>query len=73
MFTCVCGITDDAGWEPVSVYHDRDVVTWEFNHLELERFSFDREQYIAEIDRLNERLLDFSTFTIQPRYVTFPE
>lgn len=75
LFTSVSGIADDAGWQKVSVLHLDDLVIWE---IELDNesliFHFDKNEYIIEIQKLNEKIdsLDIN-LSLEPLYVLFPE
>jgi hypothetical protein len=32
IFTCACGVADDAGWQRINVIHQHDQIDWQFTY-----------------------------------------
>lgn len=73
IFTCACGIAEDAGWSEIEVGHRTDVIYWEFERETLYRFEFDAEQYLLEIRNCCNSLKTLDhTIKLEPANVVFP-
>jgi len=71
IFTCVCGIAEDAGWEEINVVHSEKMVTWIFERNGENRYQFDKDDYLNKIQRC-EKLLNLSEFPLAVENATFP-
>ncbi|WP_123784074.1 hypothetical protein [Corallococcus macrosporus] len=73
IFTCVCGMAEDGGWEGVKVVLNEDVVTWEFEAGgRVLWFSFARDEYASEIKSAR-AMIGTTAFPLEPRKVGFPK
>lgn len=74
IFTCACGIADDAGWTKVDVTHLQDSIYWEFKYESDFRFVFNAQQYKSAIESCEKAICALpSEFCVEPRSVVFPE
>ncbi len=73
IFTCACGIAEDAGWSEIEVLHQQGIINWVFLCGTNFHFSFDVVEYRAEVEKcrheINNRNL---ALTLEPVSVTFP-
>jgi len=72
IFTCACGIAEDAGWELVKVTHLNLEVIWEFDRNGSQRFTFDKPNYLAQIDAC-EKSMNLSEYPLAVEQAVFPE
>jgi hypothetical protein len=74
IFTCACGIAEDAGWSYVNVLHENETVTWKIDHgPSLLEFKFAHQQYKAEIESCRMKIERLSPkITLEPTDVVFP-
>jgi len=73
IFTCACGIADDAGWTEIDVIHQQDLVYWEFEYDSDFRFVFNAQQYREAIETCENAIIALpSEFFIEPQSVVFP-
>jgi hypothetical protein len=73
IFTCVCGIAEDAGWDYVDVKHSGEVINWTFIYDKQYKFSFPKEQYMMEIDKIKNKLTALGqSVEIVPEEVCMP-
>ncbi|MCP3926223.1 MAG: hypothetical protein GY714_26965 [Desulfobacterales bacterium] len=72
IFTCICGIADDAGWDKINVVHSKNEIYWEFERNGSQKFKFDRIEYIEQVIKC-EKLLNLSKFYLAIENVVFPE
>ncbi len=63
IFTCICGVAEDAGWEEINVIHKDNTIIWEFERNSDFQFRFDKEDYIKEVN-LCESLLNLSAYPL---------
>ncbi len=56
LFTCYCGVADDAGWETIRVLHSKDKVSRTFRRDGLRKFFFARCAYILAIQECGSRI-----------------
>ncbi len=63
IFTCICGVAEDAGWEEINVIHKENMIIWEFDRNSSFQFRFNKEDYIKEVN-LCESLLNLSDFPL---------
>lgn len=68
IFTCICGIAEDAGWEEVQVTHSESAITWE---MDRRSYVFDKSDYISQVYRC-EKLLNISEFPLAVENAVFP-
>lgn len=70
IFTCACGIPEDAGWDRIHVKHEGKIVHWSFKREEPFHFAFDRNQYIAAIENCANKLkkLDHK-WDVEPKHL----
>lgn len=74
IFTCACGIADDAGWREVEVVHSPGTVSWTLQREGQFRFLFALPEYEAQIESCRAALGQVPNgITIEPQYVVFPE
>lgn len=76
LFTCVCGVADDAGWGKISVTHSNGSVGWKFARDEkMIHFSFDQQEYSNTIHNLQHQIHDAQGrgLRLEPSHVIFPE
>lgn len=72
IFTCACGIAEDAGWDGVAVKIDETTVKWTFElGNRIYYYSFDLDEYHAEIKAIELQLRQ-TKLTLQPTGVIFP-
>ncbi len=73
IFTCACGIVEDAGWDYVDVKHSGEVINWTFIYDNQYKFSFPKKQYLSEIAKIKHKLAEFvETVEIVPKEVWMP-
>ncbi len=73
IFTCACGIADDAGWTEVDVTHHQNLIYWDFKYESDFRFVFDAKQYRDAIETCSIAISELpSTYCIEPQSVVFP-
>lgn len=73
IFTCVCGMAEDGGWDGVKVVLSEGVVTWELEvGGRVLLFSFNRDEYVSEI-RSARAMLDTTALPVEPQKVGFPK
>lgn len=74
ILTCVCGIADDAGFDLVDVERKEDSVLWKFNDESNWNWKFPKDEYDAEIKRLEKQInkMDIN-LPLEPENVVFPE
>jgi hypothetical protein len=74
IFTCACGIADDAGWTQVEVVHSPGIVSWTFEREVTFHFVFALPQYKAQIESCRATLgLVPDDVVLEPQCVVFPE
>jgi hypothetical protein len=74
IFTCACGIADDAGWTEVKVAHGAGTVSWTLEREGQHHFVFALSQYREEIESCRRPLRVIpSGIVVEPRNVIFPE
>lgn len=72
VITSINGITEEGGWEGVDVKHTIDRIEWTFEgYPEDYYFSFDREDYIEQIQELRNQIQNLKSFTLKPNNVIF--
>lgn len=49
LFTCACGIAEDAGWAEIDVQHRDGKICWSFEREGRHTYEFDAQQYAAEV------------------------
>lgn len=49
LFTCYCGIPEDAGWDYIYVEHISDKIVWELDRAGHRRFEFDMVELKEQI------------------------
>jgi hypothetical protein len=72
LFTCFCGISDDAGWDPITVLHENGTVVWSFERNGMRRFVFPIADYALAI-RECEKTLDLNRFPLAVANAVWPE
>jgi hypothetical protein len=75
IFTCACGVADDGGWDRIDVQHKEEHVKWSFFYDEHQySFTFQKEQYFLEIERIRNKLAEINNrVKLEPKNVIFPE
>ncbi|MGB0882883.1 MAG: hypothetical protein ACPGSO_08005 [Vicingaceae bacterium] len=74
ILTCVCGIADDADFELVDVERMENSVTWKFSDESNWNWEFPKEEYDAEIKRIEKEINEMDiNFPLEPENVIFPE
>ncbi len=73
IFTCACGIAEDAGWTEVEVEHCQGKVRWAFEREFCYAFEFDSKRYAMEIEKLRKHIqLVGDEIVLEPQRVVFP-
>lgn len=73
IFTCACGIADDAGWAEIDVKHRNGRVCWSFEREGRYAYEFDAKQYATEVSNCHSHIQDLPRhITLEPRTVVFP-
>ncbi len=72
IFTCACGVADDAGWELINVTHSVSEVSWQFERNGVQRYVFKKSDYIAQIEKC-EIEMNLNIFPLAVEDVSFPE
>ncbi|KZZ46995.1 hypothetical protein A3759_18480 [Thalassolituus sp. HI0120] len=72
IFTCACGIADDAGWNLITVTHSESEVIWDFYRNGKQRFCFDKANYQSQINEC-ERQMNLIQFPLAVEHAVFPE
>ncbi len=72
IFTSICGIADDAGWDRINVDHSGKEIFWEIERNGYHKFIFDRIEYIEQVNKC-EKQLKLSEFPFAIKHVVFPE
>lgn len=49
LFTCYCGIPEDAGWDYIKVTHTDSTVKWEIDCDAFEEIIFSKSEYVKQI------------------------
>jgi hypothetical protein len=75
IFTCACGVADDGGWDRIYVQHKEEYVKWSFFYDEHQyNFTFQKEQYFLEIERIRNKLAEINNrVKLEPKNVIFPK
>ena len=74
IFTCACGIAEDAGWTEIDVEHHHGTVCWSFEREGSHAYEFDAEQYATEVGICRTRIQDLpSDIPLEPGAVVFPQ
>ena len=74
LFTCACGVADDADWECVEVRHEGDYIKWLLGAEPGLSYRFEREIYLRELKALAAEVDSLEpSFTLEPSQVMFPE
>ncbi len=72
IFTCACGVAEDAGWELVKVTHTISEVIWEFDRNGDQKFTFDKSNYLVQIEAC-ENSMNLSEYPLAVEQAIFPE
>ena len=72
IFTCHCGIADDAGWEKINVTHTDGKIIWSFNRNGKQTFGFNANAYKDAIRECESRL-DLNRYPLAIKDAIFPE
>lgn len=73
IFTCACGVAEDAGWVEVGVEHQQGKVCWSFERETSYVFVFDAEQYATEVKNCRTHIESLgSEIVLEPDRVVFP-
>ena len=72
IFTCACGIADDASWDLIKVTHSESEVTWVFNRNGKQRFCFDKAIYQSQIKACEGRM-NLTEHPLAVEQAVFPE
>ncbi len=75
IFTAASGIADEMDWRGINVIHENDCIVWRFRYdLTDYCFCFDKEKYIAEIEKIEIKLKNLKVdIKLEPTQVFFPE
>ena len=68
LFTCACGVADDARWIKIKLTHSEAIVQWDFLRGKPYCFKFSKENYLKEIQIINKK-----SYTFIPKEIIFPE
>ena len=71
IFTCICGVAEDAGWEEINVIHSNSEVAWKFERDGEHKFIFDKADYLYQIQQC-EKILNLKEFPLAVENATFP-
>ena len=71
LLTCFCGVAEDAGWEEIQVAHSGNNIEWVFERNGMQKYSFDKEEYLKEILAC-EKMLNLSQYPLAIEYAVFP-
>lgn len=72
IFTCYCGIADDAGWNLIAVEHNRSTVSWTIKRHKVEHYVFPKSSYVEGILEC-ERRLNLGKYPLAVESAFFPE
>lgn len=72
IFTCICGVADDSGWEVINVIHSDNQISWVFERNGEHKYHFDKRKYIHQI-RECEKRLKLSEYPLDLESAIFPE
>jgi hypothetical protein len=72
ILTCLCGIADDGGFQLITVSRNENTVNWTFNDGSKSKWEFDKNEYDAELIRLENEISKLSVL-LEPKDVLFPE
>ena len=72
LFTCVCGVAQDAGWELIKVSHTSSEIIWEFVRNGDQYFVFEKQSYIKQIEHCA-KLLNLTEFPLAIEHAAFPD
>jgi hypothetical protein len=73
VFTCACGVADDAGWPEIDVAHESEVVRWSFHREKIFHLAFAREQCRETIEACREAITALNVgISLEPKHVVFP-
>jgi hypothetical protein len=72
VFTCYCGVADDAGWEPIVVKHKDQCVTWSFKRNGPRKYLFGASEYISAISQC-EKALELNQYPLAVESAVWPE
>lgn len=72
IFTCACGIAEDAGWTGVIVTHKTKTIEWEIEvGCKFYRYVFNKDNYCNEVAALRNSI-NASSLPLEPKNVIFP-
>lgn len=63
LFTCYCGIPDDAGWGYIFVEHSTEHIVWHFDRITEIKYRFNKLDYIEQIASCK-KLLNLDPFPL---------
>lgn len=72
IFTCYCGIPDDAGWDYINVEHKESKISWRFERNIDAKFIFSKIEYINEIKSCEETF-DLEKYPLAINISGYPE
>jgi len=75
IFTCTCGVADDAGWDLINVEKLNDVIIWKFERdNENIIYIFSYSEYCDKINLIMENIKKLgNSIILEPNIVVFPE
>jgi hypothetical protein len=74
IFTCACGIADDAGWELIEVVHRASEIDWIMQTDQKPViFSFSKKEYVSEVERVVKIIEEEIIQEVEPTQVFLPE
>ncbi len=72
IFTCYCGVAEDAGWDPISVEHTDDKVIWQFSRETDAKYEFDKIEYLEQVQSC-ENTLDLISYPLAVPIAVWPQ